>query len=707
MPLYSNTDPDHDDEIIEDSNPTDNPEFANMLIKRRSILKGGAGLMTASFFGSLPLMGCVTGAGAKIATNGAGKLPKRPTALKFTAVPHYTGGDMIVADGYRAELILPMGTPIVSGLGEWTDDRMVVGESFKYRMGDNHDGMWFFGLKNGSYAPDVSERGLLAMNHEYTNSNLNPIENYSDQDDTAPKIFQKRRLANDVRREIHAHGVSVVEVKRTPTGYELIKDSPFNKRYTSGTPAQLSGVAKGSEFVKTRLDPQGLSSVGINNQCGAGLSPWGTYLTTEENFLNVFARGADKDIIGDKNDKRLARYGLKEDTIGDPAYSWHTPKDGQAGEFDHWDITAKAGKTATDDYRYTFNTFGYITEIDPFNPKERAVKRTSLGRFAHENCAFAPPNEGEPLVFYMGDDARGEYIYKFVSDAKWTNADVGGGLAVGDKYLDKGTLYVAVFHDDGTGQWRELSKKNPMLADFESNAEIAVFARMAGDKVGATKMDRPEWVSVSPLTREIYVTLTNNSKRKEEDVNGANPRSYDGKGNQHGHIIRFAETAGGVGGTFVWDIYLFASPHDKHEQNLSGLTAENDLSSPDGLFFDPRGVLWIQTDDGAYTKTTNCMLLASLPNHIGDGASLTTSTGKTTHMGAKATPDTLKRFFVGPKGCEVTGITMTPDCKALFINIQHPEGTFGAVAGGKTPRSGTVVITKKDGGVILAESLEG
>lgn len=690
-----------DEEFVEDSNSTDNPEFASMMnsVHRRSVLKGGAGLTAAAFFGSFPLSAL-----AKPSANTVKNL-QRPDSLKFTAVPHYTGGDMVVAEGYRAELILPLGTPLVSGIDDWTDDRMVVGESFRYRMGDNHDGMWFFGLKDGRYAPEVSERGLLAMNHEYTNPNLNPIENYTIDDPAAPKIYQKRRLASDVRREIHAHGVSVVELKRTPTGYELVKNSPFNKRYTSGTPTRLSGVAKGHDFVKTKIDPKGLSSVGINNQCGAGLSPWGTYLTTEENFLNVFARGADKHIIGDDNDKRAARYGLKENKIGDSSYSWHTPADGHQGEFDHWDVTAQQSSIlATDDHRNTFNTFGYITEIDPFSPSSQAVKRTSLGRFAHENCAFAPPVENEPLVFYMGDDARGEYIYKFVSQAKWSNADIGKGLSAGDKYLDKGTLYAAVFHENGTGEWRELSKQNPLLSDFKDDAEIAIFARMAADKVGATKMDRPEWVSVSPVTQEVYVTLTNNSKRKQEDVNAANPRSYDGKGNKHGHIIRFAERQGQAGNQFVWDIYLFAAPHDKDEENLSGLTAENDLSAPDGLFFDPRGVLWIQTDDGAYTDTTNCMLLAALPNKVGDGTMITTSAGMTTHMGAFTTPDTLKRFFVGPKGCEVTGITMTPDCKALLINIQHPEGRFGAVKGGKTPRSATVVITKKDGGVILAES---
>lgn len=284
MPLHSQSE--HQtlipNENIEDSNRSNNPEFADIVgsVERRSFLKGGAGLTAAAFFGSLPLVGCTTMAStttAKTATT-----LKRPKSLKFTAVPHYTGGDMLVADGYNARVILPLGTPLVDGIDEWKDDRMHAGESFKYRMGDNHDGMWFFGMTNGKYDVGQSERGLLAMNHEYTNPNLNPVENYTKDDPSAKKIYQKRRLATDVRREIHAHGVSVVELKRTQNGdYELVKNSPFNKRYTSGTQTKISGVAKGHELIKTKLDPKGLTSVGINNQCGAGLSPWGTYLTTE------------------------------------------------------------------------------------------------------------------------------------------------------------------------------------------------------------------------------------------------------------------------------------------------------------------------------------------------------------------------------------------------------------------------------------------
>lgn len=231
--------------------------------------------------------------------------------------------------------------------------------------------------------------------------------------------------------------------------------------------------------------------------------------------------------------------------------------------------------------------------------------------------------------------------------------------------------------------------------EFADQADVVIHARLAADAVGATKMDRPEWVSVSPITGEVYVTLTNNSKRTEESTNAANPRSYDDKGNVHGHIIRWRERENNA---FDWDIYLFGAPN-VHAQNLSNLSAQNDFSSPDGLYFDPRGVLLIQTDDSAYTTTTNCMLLAALPSHVGDGAPITTSAGEITLLGAPATEDTLKRFFVGPRGCEITGITMAPDLRTLFINIQHPgedspDVHWGAVAGGHVPRSATVMIKK-------------
>lgn len=332
----------------------------------------------------------------------------------------------------------------------------------------------------------------------------------------------------------------------------------------------------------------------------------------------------------------------------------------------------------------------------------------------------APVKQGKPVVFYMGDDARGEYIYKFVSKAMWSNADIGGGLKAGDKYLNDGTLYVAIFNEDGSGEWKALVQgQNGLDAfnsalPFNSQDEVLVYARAAGDAAGATKMDRPEWVSVSPMTGDVYVTLTNNKYRgvrEDQPLSAANPRSYqvNGKpsGNDNGHIIRWAETGGDHAATsFEWDIYLFGAPSNLSAENLSQLSASNDLSSPDGLYFDPRGVLWIQTDDGAYTDTTSCMLLAALPGKVSDGTTITTSAGQQTRIGMPASNDNIKRFFVGPEGCEVTGITMTPDFKTLFINIQHPGNTWGAVAGGSTPRSATVMITKEDGDVILAESFE-
>ncbi|MEJ6067132.1 PhoX family phosphatase, partial [Psychrobacter sp. 16-Bac2893] len=647
---------------------------------------------------------------------------KRPETLKFTAVAHSTAETMSVAAGYKAEMILPLGTPLISGIDDWKDNREQSAESFEWRMGDNHDGMWFFGKKGGAYDAKAAENGLLVMNHEYVNSSeLSPFGYHVIQDNNAAPIFQNRRLASDVRREVNCHGVAVVEMSRRADGmgYEMVRDSKYNRRITSSTTAQLTGPVAGSDLVKTKFDPTGFQTRGINNNCGAGLSPWGTYLTTEENFVGVFARGQDATQLSDGQNYGRERYGAMENFPG-WEYLWHTPEAKDAkivDEFSRWDMTA-VGASAADDYRNGFNTFGYITEIDPFDQNSMPQKRTALGRFAHENCAYAPVEQGKPVVFYMGDDARGEYIYKFVSKATWSTADIGGGLKAGDKYLNDGTLYVAIFNEDGSGKWQPLIHgQNGLDASnselpFNGQDEVLVFARAAADAVGATKMDRPEWVSVSPITGEVYVTLTNNKLRGVRDdqpVSASNPRSYDAggkaRGNDNGHIIRWAEAGGDHAAiSFEWDIYLFAAPSDLSAENLSQLNDSNDLSSPDGLYFDPRGVLWIQTDDGAYTDTTNCMLLAALPGKVSDGMLTTTSAGQQTRVGMPASNDNIKRFFVGPEGCEVTGITMTPDFKTLFINIQHPGNNWGAVAGGSIPRSATVMITREDGDVILAES---
>jgi len=265
------------------------------------------------------------------------------------------------------------------------------------------------------------------------------------------------------------------------------------------------------------------------------------------------------------------------------------------------------------------------THIDDKN--QPVHKRTALGRMGHENVTFAIPVAGQPIVAYMGDDARGEYIYKFVSGAKWESQDANPAnrLATGSKYLDRGTLFVAKFRDDGVGEWIELSMKNPIVAanpdfEFTSDAEVAIFTRLAADAVGVTRMDRPEWGGVNPRNGEIYFTLTNNSNRTvdgEISTDAANPRFYrdvrgtrQQLGNVNGHIIRLAE-AKPTDARFKWDIHLFASEAgaDKAMVNLSNLSDANDLSSPDGLVFSPATrICWIQTDDGVYTDQTNCMM---------------------------------------------------------------------------------------------------
>ena len=346
-----------------------------------------------------------------------------------------------------------------------------------------------------------------------------------------------------------------------------------------------------------------------------------------------------------------------------------------------------------------------MVEIDPYDRNVAIRKRTALGRFAHESAAFGKLAAGKPVAVYMGDDSRGEYIYKFVSTANWDAADAkpANRITTGDKYLDSGKLYVAKYSADGTGQWIELNITNTSIANyatyaFADQADVLVNARLAADAVGATKMDRPEWCAVHPVTGEVYYTLTNNSNRKVEPsgssqmaVDAANPRSYTDSptattspGNVNGHIIRMKEGSGNAAATsFTWDVYLFGAQADADlaKVNLSALTADQDFSSPDGLWFSPKtGLCFIQTDDGAYTDVTNCMMLIGKPGAVGDGStptlSYTKGDGSTvtvqTRMGAKPTADTLRRFLVGPRDCEITGITETPDGRTLFVNISTP-----------------------------------
>ncbi|HDQ4283209.1 TPA: PhoX family phosphatase [Acinetobacter baumannii] len=723
--------PYHEDQEL-DNNTSDNIHFRDILeqhISRRSLITKAASGAVALTLAST-LTGCNDNDDDSGSNNG-GTTPvnpnKKPEKLTFTPVAKNLNDIVTVPEGYEANVIYALGDSINPRVGDWDDNNIPSGPSFQFRSGDCHDGMHYFGLNisTNRFDETVSAQGLLVMNHEYINQTfLHP---------KGPTKVDGRRPEDEVIRETNAHGVSVIHIKKDPTTQkvEIVKNSIFNRRITASTVMEFAGAAAGSSLLATRFSPAGRQTRGTHNNCGNGYTPWGTYLTTEENFIGYFARSTTDDTLRTPEEIiALKRYGLKAGSSS--RYGWETAI-GQVESqdlYDRWNADVKAAQ-ATQDYRNGPNTFGWMVEIDPFDGRQNPVKRTSLGRFAHEDSACRAV-VGQPLAFYMGDDSRGEYIYKFVSTAVWDTKDINGGYTAGDKYMNAGKLYVAKFNNDGSGQWVELAYGKNGLNEsnttypFKSQADVVTFARLAADSVGATKMDRPEWCTVNPVNGEIYVTLTNNSNRgKDYATDAANPRNYtdlyagtkEQKGNVNGHIIRFKETDDKTTAeTFKWDIYLFGAEASMASNiNLSGLTDNNDFSSPDGMWFDPRGVLWIETDDGAYTDVTNCMMLAALPGQIGDGGTATTSNGQQTITGAKVTDATLRRFLVGPKQCEITGIAMTPDYKAIFINVQHPgedspsyakpESNWPATQkdpSNKTarPRSATVVITRKDGGVI-------
>ena len=711
----------------DDINTSTNPQFDQVLqarLSRRNILRGSIGMAGMGLIGAAGLTACATSAPMT-------PVAKALTSLGFKPVAKGMADAVVVPEGYSAQVIYALGDPLSANVPAFKNDG--TDDQFDQRAGDHHDGMEWFGLdEQGKPSRNGATRGLIAMNHEATTDEK--LSSFFIHANGGTATLP--RPAAEVDKELMIHGLSVVEMRKQGDRWAYNPASAYNRRVTTLSEAAIHGPARGSEHLVTKYSPDASKVRGTLNNCGAGPTPWGTYVSGEENWFGYFHRDA-KDDEARKKDKQvqaLNRYGRKAGAAS--RHGWESA--GQADQYARCNNSA-SGASAKDDYRNEMNTFGYIVELDPYDKTQMLRKRSALGRMGHENVTFSPVEQGKPVVAYMGDDSRGEYMYKFVSDALWDTADAEGRnrLAAGDKYLDKGTLYVARFKDDGTGEWIELSMKNPVIAgssyfEFKSDADVAIFTRLAADAVGATKMDRPEWGGVNPRNGEIYFTLTNNSKRTAETTDAANPRYYadkkgskEQKGNVNGHIMRMAQ-AQPASTSFRWDIYLFAAEAgaDRSTVNLSNLTDENDLSSPDGLVFSKAtGICWIETDDGAYTDTTNCMLLAALPGQVGDGESKSLKYGDktvTTYAGKPQTPATLKRFLVGPKGAEITGICETPDGKALFVNIQHPgENTAMADVGnpakyesqwpanngygaGKRPRSATIVITKNDGGLIGA-----
>jgi uncharacterized protein len=712
---------------VTDHNPSANPtleSIVNARVTRRSVL-GGAGAAALAVGTSV------------LPTDANARHPARKLRLDFNPVAKNLDDAVTLPSGYRYDVLYALGDPIARKTPAFANDGTDAAETFASRAGDHHDGMFFFGMSpHGRYSQHTSARGLLCLNHEaITPAFLHPRGQ--------TVVNGVRTVAEEVRREFYAHGVSVIDVSRKGgrrESWSYDKGSRFNRRVHALTEMKLTGPAAKTPYMVTKYDPRGAWTRGTVNNCANGYTPWGTYLTCEENWAGYFRRIAavDNPRRTAKELASFARYGV----AGTGRELWATVTPDEKGDlFGRWN-TEKLGASAdgSDDYRHVVNTYGWVVEIDPFAPQSHPRKRTALGRFGHEGAELGPVRAGEPIVFYMGDDSRNEYIYKFVSAAAWDPRDAGRGLDAGDKYMDKGTLYVAQFLPDGTGQWIELAfgrngidASNP-LYPFADQADVLINARLAADWVGATKMDRPEWAAVHPRNGEVYVTLTNNAaaQRPIGAVSPSNPRFYndrkttgqDQKGNPNGHVIRLAEGGGYADAlSFDWDVYLFGARagSDPASVNLSGLTASNDFSSPDGLWFSQasQGLLWLQTDDGAYTDATNCMMLAAIPGTTGDGGArtitnvdgLATST-VTTFVGRSGGDQKLRRFLVGPRECEITGIAESPDGRALFVNIQHPgestapnyeTGAFGSHwpdGGVARPRSATIVITREDGGKI-------
>ena len=555
-------------------------------------------------------------------------------AFPFEPIDVATDFDIHVPKGYAWKTLVRLGDPLFSDAeGAYPADGVIpVGMSDKV-FGENTDGMELF---------VVEGREVIAVNSEYVNPKINlPAE-----------AEGRARTAEEVQLLKNLQGVTVMEVADQGDGYAVVLDSKFNRRITHDTPMTMDGPAAGSDFVKTKADPAGMSPKGTMNNCGSGKTLWGTYLTCEENFNGYFgAVGAHDRTPAEK------RYGIGGKSRY--AYEEHDPR---------YDLNTEPNEP---------HRHGWITEVDPADPASTPVKHTALGRFKHENAEMVQAADGR-IVVCMGDDERGEFMYKYVSKGTWSEGGSTEGL------LSDGTLYVAKFNDDQTGRWLPLTPETTGM----SVEEILVFSRMAGSKLGATTMDRPEWIACNPLKAEAYCALTNNKNRgiktnaggDDTPVGGPNPR----EANKYGQIVRWVPAGLDHGSdAFTWDLYVMAGNPAVHADIYAGsanVTPGNMFNSPDGMAFDTTGLLWIQTDGNYKNK--------------GDFA------GQGNNQMLVGDPETgaIARFMTVPYGAEVTGLCWSADRKVAFVGVQHPGGSWPDGEG--KPRSSVVSVWREDGAAI-------
>lgn len=552
----------------------------------------------------------------------------------FEPVGIATDFEIHVPAGYKSSVLVRLGDPLWSEAeGAYGSDGIIpVGLSDKV-FGENTDGMELY---------EVNGKEVIAVNSEY----VNPKINLPEASEGVPQNADEVKLLKNLQ------GVTVMEIANNGNGYEVVVDSPLNRRITHETEMTLTGPLAGHDLVKTKADPAGMTVKGTMNNCGSGKTLWGTYLTCEENFNGYF--GATGEM---PEGEGYSRYGIGGE--GRYAYEKFDPR---------YDISNEPNEP---------HRHGFITEIDPADPTSTPQKRTALGRFKHENAEMVQASDGR-IVVYMGDDERGEYLYRYVSNGTWVEGQDGGEL------LNDGTLYVAKFDDDQTGTWLPLT---PETTGMDA-AEILCFTRMAASAAGGTTMDRPEWVAANPLKAEAYCALTNNKNRgvkanaggDDTAVNGPNPRET----NNYGQIVRWTPAEGNhAADGFAWDLYVMAGNPTVYQNDYKGSSNINEgnmFNSPDGMAFSSDGMLWIQTD-GDYKNEGDFEGMGNNQMLVGD-------------------PDSgeIVRFMTVPFGAEVTGLCWSLDKKVAFVGVQHPGGSWPDGEG--KPRSAIVAVWREDGAAI-------
>jgi uncharacterized protein len=636
---------------MEDSNRSSNPNIHEVCnASRRVLLHGSAAAALAPWLSPaarLASLGALAATGA-CATGAGGPL------IGFAAIPISTADKVTVPTGYTATPFMPWGEPVglAGAMPMFKEDGSNTAAEQALQMGMHHDGMHYFPL-------DGNQRGLLVMNHEYVDDGLLHA------DGLTPWTAEK------VRKSQAAHGISITEIEFKNGAWSPVRPSRYARRLTATTPMALAGPAAGHALTRTAADPEGRRVLGTFNNCAAGMTPWGTYLSGEENWAGYFYPAQNPS-------EQERRWGIRRNDW----YRWH--------EHDERFDTVRHPQ---EPHRH-----GYIVEVDPFDPTSTPIKRTALGRAAHEGAWVAVTKDGRAVV-YSGEDSRFEYIYRFVSRDRIAP---GGGKA-NAQLLDHGTLYVARFDAGGKGRWMPMQAgQGPLTAaaGFADAGDVAVKTRQAADLLGGTKMDRPEWLAIDPSTRWVYCTLTNNSQRGEAgkpNVDASNPRAN----NTMGSIIRWREEGDYDGNSFEWNHLALAGDPANPRAEAKGNIQGDIYACPDGVTVDARGVLWIQTDIG--------------PTALNKGETL--GVGNNQMLACDPRTGQTRRFLTGPVNCEITGCAFTPDGCTMFVNIQHPGESPSERSDSAAPRrfsnwpdfkpqgrprSATVVIRRDDGGVIGA-----